>query len=88
MITCRICGETKDENMFNVVKSNLTGRNKMCKKCEVRRQNIVLKADDIHDKTIVNTFKDIMSRLGYNLSEDINKQFLQRIKDRYGVILD
>lgn len=74
--------------MFNIANNNKTGRNTMCKKCELNRQKMVLKAEDMKDETLVRTFKDIMTRLGYDLSGDINKQFLQRIRDKYGVILD
>ena len=51
------------------------------------KTKIVKKASDITDENILRDFKDIMVGLGYDVSQDINKQFLQRIKDKYGVIL-
>lgn len=54
----------------------------------MERQNMVLKAEDMRDQTIVEEFKTIMINLGYDISGDINKQFLDRVRDKYGVILD
>ena len=86
-ITCKICGETKDESQFYPAVNNKTGRRTFCKKCEMAKTKIVKKASDITDENILRDFKDIMVGLGYDVSQDINKQFLQRIKDKYGVIL-
>lgn len=88
VITCKICGETKDENEFYPAIHNKTGRRTYCKICEFKKNNRKLGIDDITNQDILNNFKDIMTGLGYDTSQNINKQFLQRIKDKYGVILD
>lgn len=88
MITCTLCKQTKEENEYTPVPTNKTGRHTCCRKCEIERQNMVLKAEDMRDQTIVEEFKTIMVNLGYDISGDINKQFLDRVRDKYGVILD
>lgn len=88
MLTCKLCNETKEEKDFTAVPSNTTGRHTLCRKCESKRQNTVLKAEDMEDQSIVMEFKTIMGNLGYDVSGDINKQFLDRVRDKYGVILD
>jgi len=55
-ITCKICGETKDESQFYPAVNNKTGRRTFCKKCEMAKTKIVKKASDITDENIFKGF--------------------------------
>ena len=87
-ITCKRCGETKNETEFHIQKSNSTGRQSSCKKCEYIKTMTPVKAHEMDNQDVVDGFKTVMKVLGYDTSSDISEQFKQRVKKKYGVILD
>jgi superfamily II helicase len=74
-ITCRDCLEEKHFTEFNIMNSNTSGRSYICRPCSSTAIDIDFES------------KRFLSLLGYDTSSNINEQFLQRIRDKYGVVL-
>lgn len=81
---CSLCKEHKTSEHFHSDNSkppfNLAYNCKECRKNAEDRPPILL---DWETEQGYNT----LERLGYNITEDIHQQFIDRIKERYGVQL-
>jgi superfamily II helicase len=74
-ITCRDCLEEKHFTEFNIMNSNTSGRSYICRPCSSIAVDVEFEC------------KRVLTLLGYDTSSNINGQFLQRIKDKYGIDL-
>jgi len=81
---CSLCKEFKESHHFHSDNSkppfNLAYNCKECRKYSNKREPILL---DWETEIGMNT----LERLGFNISENIHDQFIERVKDKYGVIL-
>lgn len=81
---CSLCREHKTEDHFHSDNSkppfNLAYNCKECRKNSDNRNPILLEWEKEEG------YKALKS-LGYDLEKDIHKQFIDRVKNKYGVIL-
>lgn len=87
---CSTCREMKTEDEFSQNKKNPINLNYYCRQCLLNdRQNrpTDVRLDNCHYRSYVETATDILTKLGYNMEEDISEQFINRIKEKYGVDL-
>lgn len=76
-IQCRSCDEIKHEKKYHKNKNNRYGRSYICSICVRSGKSASLhNADDFH----ASGAKEILMNMGYDLNEDIHKQFLKRMK--------
>ena len=74
-ITCRECQEEKHFSEYNKMNSNASGYNYICRPCCSIAVDVEFEC------------KRLLTLLGYDTSSNINGQFLQRIRDKYGIDL-
>jgi len=86
---CFICKEYKETNDFYINNSNKCGVHSYCIECVKISRNIEKKDiesttnDNVKDNAI-----EILKNLGYDMDSTISEQFNNRIKEKYGVILN
>ena len=81
---CSLCREHKTEHHFHSDNSkppfNLAYNCKECRKSSLDRPPMLL------DWEIQEGY-NALRRMGFNIKDDIHQQFIDRVKDKYGVIL-
>ena len=84
-IICRVCEEHKHCDEYHANKLSPIGKIYVCKECskDYNKSPSLNKANE-YDQEFT---KQILTRLGYNIDEDIHQQFLSRLETKYGVIL-
>jgi len=80
---CNRCDLWHPHSDFHKDKSKIFGIAYTCKDCRKNDGDIKPKLQDWEFEE----GKLILERLGYNLNEDISKQFIKRVKSKYGVSL-
>jgi len=84
---CKRCGIWKNETKFYISKTNNSGRHYTCKKCQDRKEPVLM--DELNGyEYVVEETKILLERLGYDLSKNIHNQFKQKVKVKYGVSLE
>lgn len=86
-IQCTDCHQFLIEDMFDIARSNKTGRIYTCKPCNSEKLKKPILIDDIDNKELSDLTRGVLRRLGYNIEENIHQQFLSRLEGRYGVKL-
>jgi hypothetical protein len=89
---CSKCELKKTLEDFNLTK---TGVYSVCKTCQTEHRlnyeagiNADLSQLAYHSRTAIIEARELLTLMGYDLNEDINLQFKERIMLKYGVDID